>query len=436
MAVIDTGTVSGAVAEVPFSYDRFALELPARIAANDSLLAVIVLEAGNMPRLNARFGRDYRDELLECLASRITGALRDVDFVARTGEHTFGLIVPGLRNRGHAVLAAKKLLRLTESDKLRPGEDLSAIELRLGMALCPLHAESAQPLLRCAQLALEVARDTGREIVTYDEESVDRTAVAWDLRDDLAGSIRDGDLDVYYQPKIDMQTMVVSGAEALVRWFSAERGSVPPEQFMPLAEESELIEPLTRFVLNSALRNMMMWQRDGHDIGVAVNLPPSMLLDLGIVSMVESLMSIWDIRKGRLTLELTENAIMADVDACFATMARLKALGCRISIDDFGTGYSSFSYFKSIPADELKIDRKFIAGMREDTADQRIVQAIIGLAHAFDMKVVAEGIEDRETLAMLQRMKCDIGQGFVISKPMSQEQYDAWLDARRYQQPE
>ncbi len=425
-----------ASAEAPKPYDRFSLEVRERIAANEGVLAIVVLEACNMARIEARFGREHRDRLLALLAERIREALREVDFVAQTGEQTFGVVLSGLRNAGHATLAAKKLLRLSEKDAQQAIKDLEAIDLRLGMALCPGDGDDLASLLRSAQLALEVAKDSQQGLVAYEQQSIDSSTVVWDLHDELAAAIRDGDLDVYYQPKIDIQTGAINGAEALARWFSAKRGPVSPDEFVPVAEASKLIEPMTRFVLNSAMRNLMMWQRDGHDIGVAVNLPSSMLLDPGIVVMVDSLMSIWDTGDQRLTLELTESAIVADVETCFATMTRLRELGCRIAIDDFGTGFSSFSHFKSIPADELKIDRAFVAGMREDTADQRIVEAIINIAHAFDMKVVAEGIEDRETLRMLRRLGCDAGQGYLVAEAMSQEDYDAWLDARRYAQPE
>jgi len=418
------------------AYNRFSATLAERLAVHDDVVAVIMVEACNMPRIDARFGRAERDRLLARLSAEIEDAIRDADTLARIGEHSFAVIVPGLRNPGHARLAARKLLRLTDADALSPGNELAFVELRVGMALAPDNARVADELLRCAQLALEVAKESKQDLVVYDRESVGKTAVSWDIRDDLAEAIHEGELDVYYQPKIRLGSHEVHGAEALVRWFSSTRGPVPPDQFIPVAEQSELIQPLTRFVLNSAMRSMMMWQRDGHDIGVAVNLPTSMLLDRGIVDMLQGLLSIWDIQHGRLTLELTESAIMADVDTCFATMSRLKELGCRISIDDFGTGYSSFSYFKNIPADELKIDRAFIAGMTHDTADQRIIETIIGLAHAFDMQVVAEGVEDHESLAMLERLGCDVAQGYFISEPLSGGEYDAWLDARRYAQPE
>ncbi len=428
--------MSTAAAQTPFSYDVFRERLAARLRDNDALVAVIMVEACNMPRIDARFGREHRNRLLAKLAEEIHGAIRSADFVSQIGEQAFALIVPGLKNQGHAMLAAKKLLRLAEADNRQPGSELAHIELRVSMALSPDHGDDAGELLRSAQLALEVAKDQRRDLVTYDQESVGKTSVSWDVRDDLEEAIREGELDVHYQPKIDLQTGAVYGAEALARWFSPSRGTMPPDQFIPVAESSDLIQPLTRFVLNAAMRSQMTWQRDGHDVGIAVNLPASMLLDQGIVGMVESLLSIWDIERGRLTLELTESAIMADVDTCFDSMSRLKDLGCRISIDDFGTGYSSFSYFKTIPADELKIDRAFITNLRTDRADRHIVRTIIALAHAFELKVVAEGIEDEETLALLRKLGCDVGQGYVISKPLARDDYDAWLDARRYAQPE
>lgn len=417
-------------------YDEFSRKLEAYLADNAAILAVIIVEASNLPRIDARFGRAHRDAQIANLATTIDSAIRDSDYATQIGDHTFAVIIPGLKNKGHAVLAGKKLLRVIQPESPEPTRDLGTVATRIGIALSPEHSDDAVPLIRRAQLALELAKDSKQDLVVYDNESVGKVAVTWELRDDLAEAIRESELEVFYQPKLNLQDGTVYGAEALVRWFSVKRGTVPPNTFIPVAESSELIQPLTRYMLNTAMRNMMMWQRDGHDIGVAVNMPAVMLLDGGIATMLESLVSIWDLEPGRLTLEITESALMQDIDASIETMKRLKGLGARLSIDDFGTGYSSFSYFKNIPADELKIDRAFINGMTNNIADQHIVETIIGLAHRFGMKVVAEGVEDKETLELLKSLGCDIAQGFHIAKPLSQADYDAFLDARRYLQPE
>lgn len=426
---------SAAVQASSTNYDEFTNKLGEYLANNDQLVAVVILEASNTPRIDARFGRSHRDAQLAALSDAIDASIRDTDFAIQIGDYTFAVIVPGLKNKGHATLAGRKLQRVVQPEMPEPKRDLGLVECRLGIALAPLHADEALALVKRAQLALELAKDSNRDLVIYDDDTVGQVSVAWELRDDLAEAIRESELEVFYQPKLNIQTDEVYGAEALVRWFSVKRGPVAPDVFIPVAENSELIQPLTRYMLNTAMRSMMMWQRDGHDIGVAVNLPSSMLLDGGIVTMLEALLTIWDLDEGRLTLELTESALMRDIDTSIDTMKRLKDLGARLSIDDFGTGYSSFSYFKNIPADELKIDKFFVQNMCNDRADQHIVETIIGLAHRFNMKVVAEGIEDAATLELLKKLGCDIVQGYHIAKPLSEKDYDSWLDARRYAQP-
>ncbi|MEX1266064.1 MAG: EAL domain-containing protein, partial [Woeseia sp.] len=285
-----------------------------------------------------------------------------------------------------------------------------------------------------AQIALEVAKESGKDLVTADDDSVRYLKDGWEMRDELAHAVRDSDLELHYQPKIDLQTNEICGVEALMRWFSPTWGQVPPARFFAVAEGTDLLAPMTRYALNAALRCAVLWRRDGNDIGIAVNLPASLLLDAELVDMIRSLLSIWNIPASLLTLEITESSIMTDVEASFATMNRLKELGARISIDDFGTGFSSFSYFQSIPADELKIDRTFVTGMVTNPADRHLVETMLNLAHRFGMTVVAEGIEDEATLTALRDAGCDVGQGFHIARPMPQVKFDAWLDARIMEQ--
>lgn len=426
-------TISPA-ASARIAHDALIEKLHQSMAAQGGLLAVIMVEAANFPRLFARFGNSRGSELLSELNERLQNSLRPGDCAVQTGDYTFVVLIGGLKNSGHAVLAGKKLLRVCAPGA--PGASSKNIDLRVhvGISLHPTHGEDAAALAQQAQVALEVAKDSGKDLVIFDSDRAKNLAGDWDMRDELADAVREGDLDVYYQPKLDLKSGHVCGAEALMRWFSATRGQVPPDRFFAAAEDSDLLDPMTRYVLNTALRNAAVWRKDGHDMGVAVNLPASLLLDKGLVEMLRSLLSIWNATADMLTLEITESAIMTDVDASFATMTQIKELGARISIDDFGTGYSSFSYFKTIPADELKIDRAFVKGMTDNQADQHIVEMITSLAHRFHLKVVAEGIEDQETLDALRTLGCDIGQGYFIARPMPQEQLEPWLDARRYQE--
>ncbi len=399
-------------------------------AASNDLFAVIVIEATAFPRIHARFGYRRSEQLLDALRGRFLHALRPVDELVQTGDHTFVAIVRQLKNSGHALLAGKKFLRICEPDAPSPANKHVQLHGHVGMALYPTHGVDPAELLQQAQIALEVAKESGKDVVTADDDSVRYLKEGWEMRDELAHAVRDSDLEMHYQPKIDLRTNEISGVEALMRWFSPTWGQVSPTRFFGVAEGTDLLTPMTRYALNAALRCAVLWRRDGNDIGIAVNLPTSLLLDVELVDMIRSLLSIWAIPANLLTLEITEGTIMADVETSFETMNRLKELGVRISIDDFGTGYSSFSYFQSIPADELKIDRSFITGMTTNQADRHLVETMLNLAHRFGLTVVAEGIEDEATLTALRDAGCDFGQGFHIARPMPQAQFDTWLDAR------
>ncbi len=403
-------------------------------AISDDLFAIIVIEATAFPRIHARFGYRRAGQLLDSLRSRFQQALRPVDEIVQTGDHTFVAIIRQLRNPGHAILAGKKFLRICEPEVLPSSNKHEPLYGHAGIALYPEHGADPADLLQQAQIALEVAKESGKDLVTADDDSVRCMKDGWQMRDELAHAVRDSDLELHYQPKIDLKTNEICGVEALMRWFSPTFGQVPPARFFAVAEGTDLLTPMTRYALNAALRCAVLWRRDGNDIGIAVNLPTSLLLDVELVDMIRSLLSIWDIPASLLTLEITEGSMMADIEASFATMNRLKELGVRISIDDFGTGYSSFSYFQSIPADELKIDRTFVAGMTTNRADRHLVETMLNLAHRFRLTVVAEGIEDEATLTALRDAGCDIGQGFHIARPMPQAKFDAWLDARIMEQ--
>lgn len=413
------------------AHDALIERLTESIAATPGFLAVATVEASDFASVLARFGHARGSELLSGLAERLGGAMRSGDTAVQVGDHTFVAVIGQLKNHGHAVLAGKKLLRLCEPDSPMPAEETAGLRAHVGIALYPTHGADAATLVQRSRLALEVAKNSDRDLVVFDDRRAGSLDAGWQLADELADAIREGELEVHYQPKLDLRSEIVCGAEALVRWSLPGRGYVPPPEFLAVAEDSDLLAPITRYVLNTALRNAAQLLKAGRRMDVSVNLPASMLVDSEMAEMLRTMFSVWDTPADILTLEVTEGAIMSDPEASFATMTRIKELGTRISIDDFGTGYSSFSYFKSIPADELKIDRSFVTGMTRDQADQHIVETITGLAHRFELQVVAEGIEDEATLAALRELDCDIGQGFLIARPMPYPSLNAWLDVRR-----
>ena len=238
---------------------------------------------------------------------------------------------------------------------------------------------------------------------------------------------------LYYQPQVDLQEGVVSGCEALVRWNEADHGWISPEVFIPVAESGELIDTLTYWSVNVALREWFRHCRGcSQTASISVNLSAKLLHSPEIVELIQRAMNIWGAQPGTLVLEVTESAMMVDPKMARSTLAALAELGVILSIDDFGTGYSSLAYLKNLPVGELKIDKSFILHMAEDQQDRKIVQSVIDLAHNLDLRVVAEGIENQQTLDMLVGMGCDFGQGYYIARPMPLAELPPWVESSNW----
>jgi EAL domain-containing protein (putative c-di-GMP-specific phosphodiesterase class I) len=361
---------------------------------------------------------------VQCLSERFSLALGERGAVLRFGDARFCVLVSGIRNRGHAVLAAEKVGRAAE-EAMTDAAVTIAPEINIGVALYPLQATDAEGLLRKAQLAAAAVRKRAARLQVFDDSCTEQVLTPWELGDAFAEALRSGELQVHYQPKLRIANLRPVGVEALMRWL---RNGVPvaaPDVFIPLAEEAGLIQDTTWYVLSNSLQQS--GASDG--LGVAVNITPGMLHHRDFLEMVRSAVSTWSVQSGGLTLEITEGALIVDFEQATARLARLRDLGVRISIDDFGTGYSSLSYFKKIPADELKIDKSFVMRMLADEADQRLVETIITLARHFRLDVVAEGVENQPTLDMLARMGCDYAQGFLFAPALNAEHLQIWLRA-------
>jgi EAL domain-containing protein (putative c-di-GMP-specific phosphodiesterase class I) len=284
--------------------------------------------------------------------------------------------------------------------------------------------------MRDAEAAQQKARDRLQGYAVYDP-STNNGDRAWaDLKGKLITALENRDLLMYYQPQVDLQRGVLAGCEAVVRWHDTERGWISPELFIPIAERSDLIDSLTYWSLNVALREWFGYRKECcGQATVSVNLSARVLHSPEVVELVRRSMSIWGVTPESLVLEVTESAMMADPRLARRTLLALAELGVILSIDDFGTGYSSLAYLKDLPVSELKIDKSFVQHMVERPQDRKIVQSAIGLAHNLELRVVAEGIEDRQTLDMLTDMDCDIGQGYFISKPMPIQDLPSWITA-------
>ncbi len=408
------------------SHGELLPALEAALAASHGTLALLLIDVIDLPALRARMGFEACSALLAQLAAQFAEALGTRGQVLRFGEGCFCALVRPVHNRGHAVLAGERLMRAA-ADTVADASVVIAPELTVGVALFPSQGRTGAELLHKAQLAGTTVRRGGGRVRVFDDSGAAEAIEPWALGDRFAEALRAGELQVFYQPKISVADGRVAGVEALMRWLQESgRPVTTPDLFIPLAEQAGLIQDTTWFALGNALPRMAALG----GLPVAVNITPGMLHHPEFVEMVRSALASWRVTPNSLTLEITEGALIADLDQATARLRKLRDLGVRISIDDFGTGYSSLSYFKKIPADELKIDKSFVLRMASDEADQRLVGTIISLAQQFQLQIVAEGVEDQATLDMLGRMGCDYAQGYLFSPALSAEKLAVWLENR------
>jgi EAL domain-containing protein (putative c-di-GMP-specific phosphodiesterase class I) len=302
------------------------------------------------------------------------------------------------------------------------------VGVSVGVALFPDHGEDVDTLMRHADVAMYVAKRARSGYAVYSPEQDEHSALQLSLMGELRSTIRAGGLVLHYQPEINLLTGELSRVEALVRWHHPSHGLLPPDQFIPSAEQTDMIGPLTRWVLDDSLRQLGVWREAGLDFGVSVNLSAGNLHDTSLPDLAASKLQQWKIPANRLTVEITESAIMAA--PAVRTLAALSDLGVGVSIDDFGTGYSSLAYLKDLPVNQIKIDRSFVINMASNTEDAGIVRPTIDLGHNLGIEVVAEGVEDAGALQMLRDFGCDFAQGFHISRPLPADQVVDWISRR------
>jgi FOG: EAL domain len=300
----------------------------------------------------------------------------------------------------------------------------------IGIALFPTHSYSAESLIRRADVAMYAAKEAGGGFELYHESMDQHSPGQLTLVSQVRPALEAGEMAVHYQPKVRLADGRVSGAEALIRWHHPQRGLIMPDDFIPLVEKTVLLRPLTHFVLNEVLRQWRTWSARGFRLPVAVNISPRSLLDLQFPEQVAEMLERWQVPPGFLKLELTESLLMTESGRSTAVLDRLADLGVGLSIDDFGTGYSSLSHLKRLKIDEIKIDKSFVMHMHEDANDFMIVRATVDLGQNLGLRVVAEGVEDRDTFDRLADFGCDEAQGFYISEPMSIQEFDRWLSVR------
>jgi diguanylate cyclase (GGDEF)-like protein len=400
-------------------------------SANGRQAAVMVIDLDRFKEVNDTLGHHAGDVLLRQAAERLAGSLRSADVLARLGGDEFALLLPDIESVDAARAAAARACEMLEEPFVLHGLTVH-LEASIGISLHPAHGDDVETLMRRADVAMYTAKSGAASFELYaaeqDNHSPDRLAMLGELRQALE---RD-EFELHYQPKASLRTGRVEGVEALLRWRHPERGLVPPLDFIPLAEQTGVIKPLTAWVLDEALRQCSEWRDHGLDLGVAVNLSVRNLLDVELPSSIWELLRRHEVPPAKLELEITEGTIVADQVRALDVLSRLNDMGVGLSVDDFGTGYSSLSYLKDLPVRELKIDRRFINNMAEDGDDAFIVRSTIDLGRNLGLEVVAEGVETEAVWDQLALLGCDIAQGYYLSRPVPAAELTQWLAERAY----
>jgi diguanylate cyclase (GGDEF)-like protein/PAS domain S-box-containing protein len=407
--------------------DRLAHAL-ARASRGALPTAVLYLDIDDFKAVNDRLGHAEGDRLLVLVGERLVAATRAGDTVARLGGDEFAVIVEET-DPAEAQAAADRILK-TLADPFDLDGRETAVRGSIGIAIHDVDGGDADELLRRADIAMYAAKARGGDgHATYDASLYEATIARMESKADLQGALERGELEVAYQPIVDMETAEVTGAEALMRWFHPVRGPIPPSDFIPLAEESGLIVELGRWILETACRQAREWQVQSGppDLTISVNLSGRQIADADLVGDVARILATSGLDPSCLTLEITETTLVRDVETTIAVFRALKALGVRLAIDDFGTGYSSLSYLRQFPIDILKIDRSFVASLDEGTESSALVRSILNLSETLRLDTVAEGIETLAQRRALESLGATRGQGFLFARPMASDEMAAML---------
>lgn len=398
-----------------------------RCAQSHTALGLLLIDLRNFRRINAVHGFQTGNRVLQLALNRIQACLRSQDIIARVGDDRFAVILPELPHGDVVRLAASKILKTVKEPFLLEQLPIK-LDACIGVAVHNVSGMNAEKFMLEAEKSLKFAKQRN---MPYALLETDVSAVhdqEWVLEEALYHALDRDELRIHYQPVIDLQTGLPSHAEALMRWTHHTLGDISPTVFIPLAERAGLMDPLTKWVLGTALRDISSWpMRDGQTPRVSLNLSATILHDQDLIEMVYTALRIWGAAPENLTLEITETALMQDPKTSRQHLKVLQDSGLRISIDDFGTGYSSLDYFRNLPANELKIDRSFIFNLFDNRTDEKIVHLILDLARSFDLDVVAEGVENERTVRALKQAGCRYAQGFHFAQPLDQPAYIQWL---------
>jgi diguanylate cyclase len=397
-------------------------------------VGLLVLDLDRFKDVNDTLGHQQGDTLLCTVAERLAGTIRGSDSIARLGGDEFGILLQGVASEQETLEVAQRVLRALGRPVSLDGATVD-VGCSIGAAIYPQHGRDPTELLKNADIAMYVAKRGHLGASVYSAEADHYTSNQLGLFGELRHAIETGELVLVYQPKVATSTGSVCGVEALVRWEHPTRGLLGPGEFISAAERSQLILPLTNYVIAAALDQLKEWVASGLRLPVSVNVDAMSLLDTEFPDRVAAMLAARETPADLLTLEITETAFISDGDRALTVLNRLRQMGVRLALDDFGTGYSAMAYLQQMPLHELKIDRRFITNLLDSRQDRAITRAVIDIAHALDMQVVGEGVEDGDTLGALRELKCDEAQGYFLCRPVPVPELMTWLAERAEETP-
>lgn len=400
------------------SLDRLS-QILMEVQKNHEKAAVFFLDLDDFKKVNDSLGHEVGDKLLIEAAHRLQQALKKNDTVGRLGGDEFIVLISSLDDESDALVIAERLLKAFRKPFKLEGRDL-ILTLSIGIAISPKDGTSASVLLRNADTAMYQAKALGRNTSSFFTPQMNvAMRRRFEIEEQMHGALERNEFELHYQPQVDVKSNTIVGAEALLRWHNSVLGNITPDEFIPIAEQTGLIAPIGVSVINQALRFLNEWQTvNNQQYTMAVNLSPRQFRDPELVNIIIHALNENTISNECLELEITEGVLMDGQTSIREALLQIDELGIKLSMDDFGTGYSSLSYLREYPFDVLKIDRSFIAGITDNKADCNLVKAAIAMSHSLEIKVVAEGVETKEQLDLLNELNCDIAQGFYLSEPL------------------
>ncbi len=401
-----------------------------RLAGGSKSVALILGKIDGIGGLNARFGYAIGDNVVEAFYQKLDIVARENDLILELSSSSFAFVVHAPQHEGLVMLAAEKIARTAE-EWMQVGDARLRLDVSMGCSFAEKAETGSEQLVQEAESALKKCRASEQHMMLFQAHDDETLGASSHPMFDAHRAIENGEFRVHYQPQFDLGSRNLVGVEALVRWSGPE-GLVAPGCFMTELERARAMMPLLQFVTNNASRDMARWIRHCPKLQVSINSSATDLEDTDLVEIMSEVLAMWNLAPSQLTLEITEASLMRNPKLGIETLSRLRGLGVRTSIDDFGTGYSSLAWLKSLPLDELKIDRSFIKTIIEDKRDRKIVESVIELAHAMGLSVVAEGIESEGVMHVLREAGCDIGQGYFFSQPLTGVEFErGWLNGAR-----